>query len=43
MTRSQKRYREYKDAAEWFNGTFAEWCGMDKDSVCRRFYRGVLA
>ncbi len=28
LTRSQKRYREFKDA-DWFEGTFAEWMGFD--------------
>lgn len=27
LTRSQKRYQEFKDA-DWFDGTFAEWLGI---------------
>ncbi len=29
MTRSQKRYQKFKDAEDWYGGTFAEWLGID--------------
>ena len=29
MTRSQRRYQEYREA-DWFDGTFSEWLGIDK-------------
>ena len=35
MTAGQKRYQEYQDA-DWFDGTFAEWLGVDKKSKERR-------
>lgn len=35
MTVGQKRYQKYLDA-DWFDGTFAEWLGVDKKSKDRR-------
>ena len=29
LTKSQKQYKEYKEA-DWYNGTFAEWLGIEK-------------
>jgi hypothetical protein len=37
MTAGQKRYQEFLDA-DWFDGTFAEWLGVDKKSKERREY-----
>lgn len=30
MTRSQKRYADYLLASDWYDGTFAEWIGVNK-------------
>lgn len=38
MTAGQKRYQEYLNAREWFDGSFAEWLGVDKESKERREY-----
>lgn len=35
MTAGQKRYQEFRDA-DWFDGTFAEWLGIDKAAKERR-------
>lgn len=35
MTAGQERYQQYRDA-DWFDGTFAEWLGVDKESRRRR-------
>ncbi|BFM75165.1 TPA: hypothetical protein JI043_05715 [Acinetobacter baumannii] len=35
MTAGQKRYQEFLDA-DWFDGNFAEWLGVDKESKARR-------
>lgn len=37
MTAGQRRYQEYRDA-DWFDGTFAEWLGVDAKSKERREY-----
>lgn len=36
MTRAQQRYQEYRDAADWFNGSFAEWLGCDKNTMTHK-------
>lgn len=36
LTRSQRRYREYKAAQEWFNDSFADWIGVDREAKNRR-------
>lgn len=41
MTVGQKRYQEYRNA-DWFDGTFAEWLGVDKKSKERRLWAEKL-
>lgn len=36
LTRSQKRYREYLEAREWYDGTFSDWLGIDMYEVRKR-------
>lgn len=39
MTAGQKRYQEFLDA-DWFDGNFAQWLGVDKETKARReFYK----
>ena len=38
MSAGQKRYQEYLNAREWFDGSFAEWLGVDLESKERREY-----
>lgn len=39
LTSGQKRYAEFK-AADWFDGSFAEWLGVDKKTMYyKRHYK----
>lgn len=39
LTAGQRRYQEFLDA-DWFDGNFAQWLGVDKETKARReFYK----